>query len=284
LAARTLRRASREADVVLVNGLLALPAIRVARSRVPVVWLVHDVLRRADRLAIARWAAPAVDLAIAVSKATAGPVRDIGIETVVVPNGTAWPVDPAPQPPPQPPVVGCAAALTPWKGQDVLLEAARLLPPEVTIELAGGTFPKDGPFVDRLHQLAAQPGLEGRVRLLGRISDPLARMRQWTVCVSSSIDPEAGPLHVIEAMSVGVPVVGTDHGGTAEAVGEAGLLVPPGDPAALAAAITRLLTDDDLRRRCAAAGPRLIAEHYQLNDRVNELLDVIAGVEAEAKS
>jgi glycosyltransferase involved in cell wall biosynthesis len=172
-------------------------------------------------------------------------------------------------------VVGCAAALTSWKGQDVLLEAARLLPAEVRIELAGGSFPKDGPYVEGLHRSAAADDLAGRVAFLGRVDDPLECMRRWTVCVSPSTDPEAGPLHVLEAMSVGVPLVGTDHGGTPEVLGDAGLLVPPSDGPALAHAISRLLEDPDLHRRCAAAGPRLVAAHYQADERLDELLDRI---------
>ncbi|MDQ1403786.1 MAG: hypothetical protein QOG03_2102 [Actinomycetota bacterium] len=276
-AARRIRRVSRDmqADVVLVNGLLGLPAARLARVAAPIVWLVHDVLRRADRLAVLRGAAPSVDLAIAVSEAAASAPRAAGIRTTVVRNGTRWPVDAAPQPPPSPPVVGCVAALTSWKGQDVLLEAARLLPPGVHVELAGASFPKDGEYVTRLHAMADGPELAGRVRFLGRVDDPLECMRQWAVCVSPSVDPEAGPLHVLEAMSVGVPLIGTDHGGTPEVLDGAGVLVPPGDPAALAAAIDRLLTDIALHRSCAKAGPLLVAERYQASARVDELLDTV---------
>jgi len=55
-----------------------------------------------------------------------------------------------------------------------------------------------------------------------------------------------------------LPAVATAHGGSAEVLDDAGLLVPPRDPDALAAAIGRLLDEDDLRRRCAANGPKVI--------------------------
>ena len=72
-------------------------------------------------------------------------------------------------------------------------------------------------------------------------------------------------------MSVGVPVVGTDHGGTSEVLGDAGLLVPPRDPVAMAAAIERLLAEPDLRRRCADAGPRTVAAALTLEHWADEL-------------
>ena len=211
---------------------------------------------REDRLRLARFGATAIDIAVAVSDAVAAPLRAIGIPTVVVHNGTAWPVEPAPEIAPSPPVVGCSAVLTEWKGQHVLLEAmTRVARHDAVLELMGATLPKDGAYAEALERRAAEPDLAGRVRFLGHVADPLARLRRWSVAVSASIDPEAGPLTALEAMSVGVPFVATDHGGVTEVLGEAGLLVPPGDADALAAAITRLLDDAALRARCHAAGP-----------------------------
>jgi glycosyltransferase involved in cell wall biosynthesis len=79
-------------------------------------------------------------------------------------------------------------------------------------------------------------------------------------------------------MSIGVPVIGTDHGGTAEVVGEAGLLVPPGDSGALASAIERLVDDRALWRRCRAAGPRQIAAGLTLDAQLASLMSVLRDV------
>ena len=278
-AALRLREACAGADVVLNNGLLSLPALSLARPPVPVAWIVHDVVRRADRMAVLRRFGGVVDVAIPVSEAAAGPVRARGLPVRVVRNGTPWPVAPAASDPPGPRVVGCSALLTPWKGQDVLLEAvARLDRPDVAVELLGGRFPKDGPFVAALERRAAQPDLAGRVRFLGHVDDPLARMRAWTVAVSASVDPEAGPLSLIEAMSIGLPVVGSDLGGAPEVVDGAGLLVPAGDPDALARCLARLLDDPALRRRCAAAGRRRVGEELTLDRQLGRLLDEIEAV------
>ncbi len=68
---------------------------------------------------------------------------------------------------------------------------------------------------------------------------------------------EGFPYVVIEAMASGLPVVATDVGGVAEAVGEAGVLVPPRDSAAVAAACVRLLAHPDERRALGAAARAL---------------------------
>lgn len=287
-AARRIRRDSRDSDVVLVNGLNALVALRLARVRVPRVWLAHDVIVRADRLLFLRLGAPAVDLAIAVSEAVAQPLRQAHVPTAVVYNGAPWPTAPALHDA-QRLVVGCAAALTPWKGHDVLLEAvARLRRADVALELVGAPMPKDEKYAAALRDRAAQPDLAGRVHFVGHVDDPIARMRSWRVAVSASVDPEAGPLTALEAMASGVPVVATAHGGVVEVLGDAGLLVPPGDADALAHALGRLLDDPNLHRRCAQAGPRLVVgqdltiEAHQRG--VLHLLDEILGATGTRRS
>lgn len=277
VAARRIRRAP-DVDVVVASGMRVLPVLRLAAPRAPVVWLAQSMVDRDRWRMLIDACRPVVDTAVAVSHAVAGTIGSAGFPVIVVPNGTPWPVEPAPAEPPVPPVVGCAAMLTPWKGQDVLLDAvARLERKDVVVELMGGCYPKDGRYAESLRRRAARPDLVGRVRFLGHVEDPVARMRTWTVAVSSSVDPEAAPLSVLEAMSVGIPLVATDHGGPPEMVGDAGLLVVPRDPDAMAAAIHRLVDDVDLRRRCAEAGPAIVASNFQLDRQIDVLVDVIAG-------
>jgi glycosyltransferase involved in cell wall biosynthesis len=277
LAALRLRRQAREADLVLVNGILALPAVRLARVQPPAAWLVHDVIHRPDWKRLLAACAGAVGEAIAVSEAAAAPVREAGIPARAVLHGVAWPVEPTPGPQ-EPPVVGCTALLTSWKGQDVLLEAIARVP-QVELELVGGTFPKDAAYAESLRARAAQPDLAGRVRLLGHVDDVLGRVRTWRVGVSASVDPEAGPLSILEYMSVGVPTVATAHGGSLELVGDAGLLVPPGDVDALAEAIGRLVTDEELWQACSAAGPAAVEARQLTDERFRaEILDALREV------
>lgn len=279
-ATSTLRRAAAEADVVVVNSVLALPALRLARPAVPVCWLVHDVLVRRGLQVVARLGAPVVDLAVGVSHAAASHPASIGLPTAVVWNGAPWPAEAAPSSAPRPRVVGINAMITSWKGQHVLLEAASALPEDVVIEVMGGTFPKDEPYRAELEARAARPDLAGRVRFLGHVEDPLAQMRTWSVAVSASVDPEAGPLAVLEAMSIGLAVVATAHGGATEVLDDAGLLVPPHDAPAMAAAIRRLLDDEAMRRRCGAVGRELVRERYTVDRSGKAFLALVAGLVA----
>lgn len=281
VAARLLRRAAARADAVLVNSILCLPAVCVARPAAPTGWLVHDVIHRRDWRALLRACGRCARESVAVSEAAAGPLRELGLPVRVIRNGVEWPVEPAPLEQKGPPVVGCTGLLTSWKGQDVLLDAVARLPrSDVVVELVGGSFPKDAPYVETLRRRAEQPDLAGRVRFLGRLDDVLERIRTWSVAVSASVDPEAGPIVLVEYLSVGVPCVATDHGGAPELIGDGGLLVPPRDAGAMSTAIQRLLDDEDLRRRCAAAGPRIVAagltvEHF--SRALLDFLDELAG-------
>lgn len=271
LAARRLRSVG--ADRVVVNSLLALPAVRLARLPAPASWLVHDVVHRADQRLVVRLCRPALLRAVAVSPASAAPLPP-GLEVVVAPNGVPVPEQPVGLAPHDPPTVGVVALLTPWKGHLVLLDALARLP-GVHLEIAGGSFPGDAGHVARLHERAGRPDLAGRVRFLGHV-DVAEAMRSWDVAVSASTAPEAGPLSALEALAMGVPVVGTDHGGTRDLLaGGRGLLVPPGDVPALAVALGAMLADPALRAQCAAAGRLRVAERFDQRRTRPAMLDAL---------
>lgn len=276
VAARRVRRAARRADVVMGNGLITLPALRLARPSCPVVLMAHDVVARRDWAAMVRGCRRVVSLAIAPSEAAARPLRDLDVATRVIPNGTPWPVPAAPTASGNPPIVGMLAGLTANKGQRVLLEAlSRLERDDVVVEFVGDPPPKDESYADELRRRAALPDLSGRVRFVGHVDDALTRVRRWAVSALPSVYPESSGLALLEAMSVGVPVVASDHGGPSEFVGEAGLLVPPEDPEALAAALARLLDDGPLREQCVRAGRRLVASKLNLERQQAEFISMI---------
>jgi rhamnosyl/mannosyltransferase len=136
-----------------------------------------------------------------------------------------------------------------YKGVDVLLHAMARWPAGRLVVVG------DGPEEARLHALHATLGLGERVRFTGAIGDAdlLAHLEAASVAVLPSTHPsEALGIAMIEALAAGLPAVCTELGTGTTFVnrdGETGLVVPPGDAPALAAALARLMDDAGLRAR-----------------------------------
>jgi glycosyltransferase involved in cell wall biosynthesis len=275
-----IRRAARDADVIVANSVMCLPLLRILRPRAPVAWLVHDVITRADLARIARWSAPVVTRSIPVSEAAGHLSMTLGIPTTVVHNGVAADGDIPPLQPESPPIVGLNAVLTHWKGQHVLLDALATIEPPTVVELLGGTLPKDSPYEAELRARARRPDLQGRVRFIGHHATPYDIMGRWTIAVSASVEPEACPLAVLEAMNLGLPVIVTDHGGAPEVAADTAVTVPPGDATALAEAITALLADPDRRNDLGNRAHVRVCTRFdrgRLEDRFRSVLHELVG-------
>jgi glycosyltransferase involved in cell wall biosynthesis len=165
---------------------------------------------------------------------------------------------------PATPVVGCIGRLDLEKAYDTLLCAL----PDVD---AAAVIVGDGPERARLEKLAAELGIADRVQFLGWSQDPRRHLRSFTVfCLPSRPGTESFPLTIVEAMLAGLPVIATTVGSVAEAVlpGETGLLVPPDDCEALAAALRRLLGDPTLRESMGRRGREHARARFTLQHMV----------------
>ncbi|MFJ3922889.1 glycosyltransferase family 4 protein [Streptomyces sp. NPDC090022] len=148
-----------------------------------------------------------------------------------------------------------------WKGVDVLVRALARVP-DARLRLVGG-----GDMVADLLALAADLGVGDRVEAAGELTGDalVAAVRGAAVLALPSLTAsESFGMALVEAMACGTPVVGSAVGGIPYVIedGESGLLVPPGDAEALAAACARLLDDAELADRLGAAGRRRAEEHY----------------------
>ncbi len=166
------------------------------------------------------------------------------------------------------------ARLTGWKGQAVLIEAAARAEIADTagtvVVLAGDAQGRDD-YRRMLEEMIAARGLDGRVAIVGHCDDPAAAFALAEVAVIASTEAEAFGRTAIEAAAMGVPVVATRLGATAETVlapprvsedARTGWLVPPGDADALASAIAAALRLDLAERDALSARARVHATGF----------------------
>ncbi len=166
-------------------------------------------------------------------------------------------------------LVGTVGRLDPQKGQDVLLKALAMLP-----ERFKGLVIGDGPDRERLEERRRTLGLSRRCLLLGESRD----VAGWLAALDVFVLPsywEGIPNAALEALASGLPVAASAVDGVLEVVedGRTGLLFPPGDPQALAAALTRLAGDPALRARLAEDGRRHVLERFTLDRMIRSYED-----------
>lgn len=266
------RRAIRLArpDVVVAHNVgvtaAVYSALRSLNSRIPLVTVFHGVAA-ADYRTSARLLSRAPDVVVTVSATIADRLAAAGLngrEIVVVPNAVTRPDTPPRDVAragldlgPATPVALCAARLVEQKRHDVLLRAWALTPPDAVLLLAG-----DGPYRERLEELAGTLGLGDRVRFLGARRDVPALLGAADVFTLSS-DWEGLPVALLEAMAAERPVVATGVDGVVEVLRHGGgLIVPPGDPQSLATALSTLLGDGERARALGRDAGQVIRAHY----------------------
>ncbi|MCU0846402.1 MAG: glycosyltransferase family 4 protein [Spirochaetes bacterium] len=157
------------------------------------------------------------------------------------------------------------------KGYDYLIEAMKKLDPKINLIILG-----DGPELPHLKKLAEIYGMEGRIIFLGYVEKEEDKFKYYNAAdlyVLSSVHEGMG-IVLQEAMEFGLPIVATDHGGQVDLVkdGFNGLLVPPGDPEMLAAAIKRIYGDKKMGMSFGKRNLELIKRYYSMSI-ADEFLD-----------
>jgi glycosyltransferase involved in cell wall biosynthesis len=277
-----------DAAVVLIDGLVASAVDDVLLRHAPrlrYVVLLHMPLgedapaevRRSEGAVLS--AAAAVVVTSAWSRSCVTRLYDLPEERIAVAEPG---VDPAA------PAAGsesggellCVATVTHAKGHDLLLEALASIPDLQWSCTCAGSPHRDPAFAHRVRSAAKEGGLSGRLRFAGACSDAeLERLFHSADVLVHPSRAETYGMVVAEALAHGLPVIASEVGGVPEALGRAssgppGVLVPPGDAAALAAALRTWLEDSAVRQRLRTAA----AERRERLRPWSETASEIAGV------
>ncbi|WP_460447999.1 glycosyltransferase [Alsobacter sp. SYSU BS001988] len=246
--------------------------LRLVRPGLQVVYTLHCQGLAQQYGAVARWLyRAAVGATVAISPATADEGAQIGAPRLThIPNGVdlsrfrgvgrrreaSGPLR-----------ILQVGRFAQDKGQDILIRAVALCRAaglETSCVVAGVAVRPDDPWLEHLHGLVRDLGVEDVVRIVQDRLDVEALLAEADVSVLPS-RAEGFGLALVEAMAAGVPVIAARVGGPARLIddGVNGLLVPAEDPAALAGALMRVAGDGSLRRSLAAEG-LCAAERYDI--------------------
>jgi glycosyltransferase involved in cell wall biosynthesis len=204
------------------------------------------------------------------------PTLERGIRVYAVPNGVDTGFFTPGDEPRRPGSVLMAGTLSPSKDHATLLDAVALLAGKRPVELL---LAGDGILRADLERRATDLRVQTHVRFLGTASRAdLLRLYRQTAVFAFSTKGEGSPLAMLEAMACGLPVAASDVPGVREILegGRRGLPVSPGDAAAMASAIERLLDDPESARRLGVAARQYVeVEHSasRMAARYGEILN-----------
>jgi len=178
----------------------------------------------------------------------------------------------------------CACRAHEVKGVQHLLRAFDLLMQTYSRTPPLLVYVGDGPYLPELLALRETLAAKEHVRFAGKRSDAPSLAGTADLVVVPSIWQEAFGLAALEAMARGVPVIASAVGGLLEIVkdGITGMLVPPGDEAALAEALETLLSDPVKRRQIGLRARQHLARDFSRSRQIAALNLVFAGIDAEA--
>ncbi len=268
-------------------------AARLRHPRVPLLYSPHGyafagcfdraIERRAYR-EVERLLALAATRVVCVCKAEARLARSVGPSSRVrvvyngIPPASDGPVDPRTRKlSASGPVIGALTLLRPGKGLETLIDATPHVlarNPRAQVAIVG-----DGPDLDALTARAHRRGVSHAVHFLGPSDEPLSALRGMEIFVHPSW-AEAFPYVILEAMSLGLPIVASDVGGVGEALvnGSSGLLVAPHDAVALAHALNDLLEHPDNMARIGTEALGRVGRRFSLAAMIGHMADVYGEV------
>ncbi len=272
----------------------------VRRRQIPLVFWAHDV--PAGRHWVERWARRTPpDFVVANSRLTQSCVKELfaGAPSEVIHYPVAGPalveaesvrrrVRESLHTPESATVIIQACRLERWKGHHLLLDALASLAgvPDWECWVAGGAQrPHELAYLEELRQKASRLGLSERVRFLGQRGDVRELLAAADIHCQPNVGPEPFGIAFVEALYAGLPVVSTAMGGALEIVeAGCGVLVAPGEPGALADALSRLIRDGELRRQLGSNGPERARQMCDPGGQLRRLRQVFHSLTAAGRN
>ena len=250
----------------------AIARLAGALLRIPVVYTVHGFAFKPEAPALQRLVAqltesllaPFTTRMICVSSAEQAMARRLPLRTAriaTIPNGIPDTMHRA-DPTARVERIVMAARFAPPKRPDLLIDAGRRLQPSQPVEII---IAGDGPQLDIMRAYASHTPPLVQITLPGEVEDMPELLASAQIFVLLS-DHEGFPLSVLEAMRAGLPIVASDLPGIREQLdnGNCGVLVPPRNPGAVAAALQALAADPARRAELGNAARRRYASHYRI--------------------
>ncbi|NOR71170.1 MAG: glycosyltransferase [Methylomarinum sp.] len=175
--------------------------------------------------------------------------------------------------------VGLVGLLIPWKGQEIFLDAAKLLKekiPHLKMIIIGGTPDDCISYEEMLRQRVKDESLEDIVVFTGHISDMPAAYNGVSIVLSASTSPEPLGTVVIESMAMGRPLIGPNHGGAKEMMehNKTGLLFEAGNATSLADTIYQFYNSKDLREKLGKAAREKALATFAVEDHVKHVQNI----------
>lgn len=183
---------------------------------------------------------------------------------------------------PAQPTVVYLGRINPLKDVHTLIRAfagVRTRVPGARLRIFGAAAPADEAYARSCRQLVDDLGLGRTVTFEGPVESPVTAYHAATVVTLTSIS-EGFPVAIVEAMACGRPLVCTNVGGVSEAVADAGLVVAPRNPGAVAEALVTVLTDHERRRRMAQAARLRVSQWFTLAESLRAYRQVYETVTA----